>query len=667
VENLVLSTTGGPPLGFTTSVAGKSSWITSVTSNSSTTSQNQPVFVQVQVNTGGLKEGSYNDAILVSSTAGNATIPVSLFVAASGPILAVNTTGVLFQAVAGGGSSATRTVKILDLGDPTSTVNWSASLNTGSNWLNLVTSSGTVTSTTPGALTLALASNATGLAPGAYYATVKIVDTNAKNSPQYVTAVLNLEASGSALPPDLSPGGLFFTTTAGGLAPAAQQVQVNISSAATATFAAAVTTTPNGTWLSVTPASGSASGSTSGSISVSVNPTGLVAGIYTGNVNVSSGSLLESANVTFVVQPAGSGGAAIPGFRPEVTGCTASKLAITETGLDNNFSVPAGWPATLIVQLNNDCAAAVNNGSVIASFSNGDAPLNLAGDSLGNYSATWQPGAINSNMVVTLDATAPNLAAARAKLYGGIATNQTPPPTLSPNGTVNNLNPAGGAALAPGTIAQVYGSGLASESVSPGLPLPTTFNNTFALIGPVQAPLYFLSSGQINLQIPNEATATQQLPIVLSVNNAVTLPLMLNIVPAAPGILSANDGPTPPQVQNGAHLIAQRADGSLVSSTNPAKPGETLVMYAVGLGATNPGVGSGAVTPDSPLHSAVVQPTVTVGSHQAAVAFAGLTPGYVGLYQINFQVPAGASTGNLEVDVSQDGVAANPTVLPVAQ
>ena len=141
-----------------------------------------------------------------------------------------------------------------------------------------------------------------------------------------------------------------------------------------------------------------------------MNPTGLAAGIYSGDVNVSIGALLQSVNVTFVVQPTSSSNA-IARSSPDAAGCTASKLAITETGLANNFAVPAGWPATLIVQLNDDCGAPVTNGNVVASFSNGDAPLNLAGDSLGNYSATWQPGAVNAEMVVTLNATAGSFAA----------------------------------------------------------------------------------------------------------------------------------------------------------------------------------------------------------------------------------------------------------------
>ncbi len=322
----------------------------------------------------------------------------------------------------------------------------------------------------------------------------------------------------------------------------------------------------------------------------------------------------------------------------------------------------------MIVQLDDDCGASVTNGNVVASFSNGDAPLALVGDSLGNYSATWQPGAANSGMVVTLNAAAGTLQPATAKLYGGIAQNQTPPPTLAPGGTVSDFNPVAAAALSPGMIAQVYGSGLAVSPVSTLiLPLPALFDNTFAQVGDYQAPLYFLSNEQLNVQIPAELTASQQLPMLLSVNNALTLPITLDIVPVAPGVLSAFDGPTPPSVQNDAHMVAQHLNGSAVTSANPGKPGEYLVMYLAGLGATNPKVASGHPAPAAPTLAAVtLAPTVTVDSLPSSVYFAGLAPGFVGLYQIDFQVPAGAHSGEVVVTVTQNGIAANPTLLPVS-
>ena len=87
-------------------------------------------------------------------------------------------------------------------------------------------------------------------------------------------------------------------------------------------------------------------------------------------------------------------------------------------------------------------------------------------------------------------------------------------------------------------------------------------------------------------------------------------------------------------------MIAQHSDFSLVAADHPAKPGEYLVMYLAGMGATNPTVPSGQPSPAvEPLARVMTQPAVTVDGQNAAIVYAGLTPGAAGLYQINFQVP----------------------------
>ena len=306
-QELAVTNNGPGNVSFTTSVAGGSSWISSVTAGSNSTSQSSPVFVQVQVNTSGLAAGAYHDTVLLSSPAGNLQVPVSLFVAQSGPILALDATGVLFQAIEGGGSSQTQTVRVLNLGDTNSSVNWNASLvpNPGnaSTWLTLESSSGTATSSAPGTLTLVLASNATDLTPGPYYAIVKVADTSSLNSPQYITAVLNLAPTTASPIPVVTPGGFVFTAVAGSSAatPASQQIHIAISSASAVPFAVTTTTSDNGSWLTATPTSGTASGQAAGEIAVSANPSGMLAGFYSGQVHISAGSILESVNVTLIV------------------------------------------------------------------------------------------------------------------------------------------------------------------------------------------------------------------------------------------------------------------------------------------------------------------------------------------------------------------------------
>ena len=521
----VTNSGGNGPLGFSTQVLAGSSWITSVSPNSGSTTPNSPVLIQVTVNPQGLAADVYSDTIRLKSSAGNIDVPVSLFVASSGPILGLNVTGLRFQARPGGGFSKTQAVQVLNLGDPAATVNWSATFVSGANLFSLGASSGTATSSNPATLTITPTAAALQLSPGGYYALIRISDAQSLNSPQYVSAVLDLQSSAAQALPDPSPAGLFFRVTAGGAPSSNQIVTVNTSTATPTAFQVAPTTSDGSNWLVVNPMSGNSTGQSAGAFNVSVNPSALGTGIYTGAVSVSMSGALRTVNVTAIVLPPGSSTAAQPrgefAAPLQSAGCSPTKLALVETALANNFATPAKWPATLIVQLYDDCANPVLGGAVVASFSNGDASLSLLGDGQnGTYSATWQPGAVTAQMVVTFTATAGTLQAATAQLIGGIGANQTPVPSLALNGTLNNLNPVLGDPLAPGTIAQVYGSGLAATTSSPNvLPLPPLFNGTFAVVGPYQAPLYFLSDGQLNIQIPTELAATQQYPIVVSVNN----------------------------------------------------------------------------------------------------------------------------------------------------
>ena len=111
--------------------------------------------------------------------------------------------------------------------------------------------------------------------------------------------------------------------------------------------------------------------------------------------------------------------------------------------------------------------------------------------------------------------------------------------------------------------------------------------------------------------------------------------------------------------------MAQHLDATLVDGSNPAKPGEPLIIYLVGLGVTNPPVGSGAAAPFDPLARVTSQLQLTVDGQRADVFFSGLTPGQVGLYQINFYVPQNSRSGNLEVAIVQEGIKANSTTLAV--
>jgi len=196
---------------------------------------------------------------------------------------------------------------------------------------------------------------------------------------------------------------------------------------------------------------------------------------------------------------------------------------------------------------------------------------------------------------------------------------------------------------------QIYGSGLAPSALQTELPLPSNVSGTTVIIGGVAAPLYYLSDGQLNAQLPLELAAGRQYQVLVSANGAITTPDSINIEPATPGVAALADGV----------VIAQHADSSYVTAASPAHPGEILTIYLAGMGLTDVPVMTGQQSPSEPLARPMVQPTVTVNGAPAQIAFAGLTPQAVGLYQINFRVPADAPSGSLKLVVSQGTATSN--------
>ena len=89
------------------------------------------------------------------------------------------------------------------------------------------------------------------------------------------------------------------------------------------------------------------------------------------------------------------------------------------------------------------------------------------------------------------------------------------------------------------------------------------------------------------------------------------------------------------------------------------------MLYLAGLGATDVPLATGAASPANPLAHPLIPPTLTLNGVNQLYQFAGLTPGLVGLYQINFLVPAGTPEGDMQLIVSQSGIASNAVILPV--
>ena len=137
-------------------------------------------------------------------------------------------------------------------------------------------------------------------------------------------------------------------------------------------------------------------------------------------------------------------------------------------------------------------------------------------------------------------------------------------------------------------------------------------------------------------------------PVAVSAGGLLTAPQNYLIAPTQPGIFIA-----------GANAAILDVSFQQVTAQNPARPGDTLQIFCTGLGAVQEQVETG--TP-APSFSTVGLPVpVTIGGMEAAIAYQGQAPGFVGLYQVNARVPASVAPGDaVPLVLTQNGIVANP-------
>ncbi len=666
-QQLIVRNRGGGSVNFTASIVGGKTpggvtWLTSVTPSSGQTAPNAPVLLRVDVNPQSLAAGVYSATIHIVSPASTTDIGVVLQVAAPGPILRLSTVGLRFQAIAGNTATRSQIVEVIDDGDPNSSVNYTADLLQGSDWLNVLNAQGSASAGKPGIITLAPKAAVSGFSAGVHYAVLRVTDANSQNSPQLLTAVLIVSPANTPPFPDPFPSGLVFSGTQASAQLGPGLVTINVSSSASVTYQATALTRDGGSWLSVTPPTGTTSSTNPAQLQVLVTPTGLAPGASTGDVTIAIGNVTRVVRVTLVVQAA----ATLTSNARAANTCAPSQLVLTDSAFADGSIVPTGAPALLTMLVNDNCDNAVTDASVVASFDNGDAPVTLLGDGTGAYTANWTPGRVASSVTINFTAIDANIPPPSAGVsapatsvlrIGSVAANSIAPPVQAPGGTVNNLNPVLNAPLAPGTIASVYGSALASVAVGTGnAPLPNIFSGTQILVNGNPVPLFYVSPGQVNTELPLELSTNQKHSVLAFFNNIPAIPDSITIAPATPAILAS-----------GGAAFAQRADGSFVSSAAPAKPGEALVFYLIGMGATTPAVPTGQGTPQSPLSNVTLAPIVTLNGESVTPFFTGLTPFFVGLYQMNIIVPSDAQSGALPLTITQGNISANATTLLVAR
>jgi uncharacterized protein (TIGR03437 family) len=181
----------------------------------------------------------------------------------------------------------------------------------------------------------------------------------------------------------------------------------------------------------------------------------------------------------------------------------------------------------------------------------------------------------------------------------------------------------------------VSGANLAPGSVSEsGSPLPRIIGTTFVAVDGVRAPLLATGSGSISFEMPGDVAPTGLASIVVFSNGNYSDTQEMTVQAATPSVVSV-----------------MHQDGSAVSAASPVIPGETLTVYATGLGAVNGTLPIG-YAPYNASNTTLTTPQILVGNQPTTVTYSGLALSSVGLYQVNAVAPSNLPAGASNVTIA---------------
>ena len=242
-------------------------------------------------------------------------------------------------------------------------------------------------------------------------------------------------------------------------------------------------------------------------------------------------------------------------------------------------------------------------------------------------------------------------------------------PIISAGGIINAFGFGGKAGVAPGTWIEIYGQKFTTKTrewAGPdfnGANAPTSLDGVSVTVAGKPAFVRFISPSQVNVNVP-DGIGTGPVPVVVTNSGVASDPLIVTASDRLPGLLA------PANFKSGdrQYVVAQFADNSFagdpakIAGTNrPVRPGETIVLYGIGFGPVNPSIPAGTIV--SQANQVTGDLVIRFGQAQATnIAYRGLGPNFVGLYQFNVVVPESVPDGDAQLDVTIGGVSTGQTL-----
>jgi uncharacterized protein (TIGR03437 family) len=590
--------------------------------------------LSISANPVGMPKGTYSARLTVTNPDSGeyVIVPVTMTISGTPQQLKLSQTGLTFVATPSAAAASQR-FSVLNAG--AGSMNWTLSTSTlsgGAGWLVAGPTAGnTVAGSTPPQVEVR--TNAAGLAAGAYYGLVTVSAPGVDNSPQSAVVLLVVTPSDQPPGPVVDPAGLIFTSAA------PQFLRLSNLSPRVVQFTATASFPDAKNWFTLPVPSGSLTAGQTANFDILPTLQGLAAGVYRAIISIrfQPDNVTRTVTLLLVVAPT----AAKTTQRQADPACTPQRLLPVFRSPGESFAVTAGWPSAVEVEVVDNCGRPMNQGQVLATFSNNDPPLALVSLGAGRWTATWASRAVRrGNVEISVKAQVPvEKLEGEARVSGGVKENPDQP-LIAAGGVMNAASFRRQMPLAPGSYVSIFGTKLARETQAAArMPLPVELGETLATVAGRALPLHFTSDGQVNAVLPYGIADSTEHQVIVRQGKMYSLPEPVLVATSEPAAFTTGGGGA-----GQGHVYVATEDGLvLAGASRPAKAGEVVVVYATGLGPVTPGVKEGEAAPGQPLSEVMAPVTAAIQGKDAEVIFAGLAPGLAGVYQVNVMVPDGVT------------------------
>ncbi|SPE31568.1 conserved exported hypothetical protein [Candidatus Sulfopaludibacter sp. SbA3] len=247
-------------------------------------------------------------------------------------------------------------------------------------------------------------------------------------------------------------------------------------------------------------------------------------------------------------------------------------------------------------------------------------------------------------------------------------------PAISSGGVVTATGFGRFPAIAPGTWIEIYGANLASDARSwsgadfNGAQAPVSLDGTRVTVGGQDAFLDYISPVQLNAQVPSSvSTGTQQVTVTTAGGTSAAYNITVNAEApglAAPSLLNVGGKQYVAAIfPDGTHVLPPGAIAGV--NAREAKPGDTIILFGIGFGPVTPPIAAGVIVQQT--NSLALPLQILFAGIPAQVTYAGLAPGYIGLYQFNVVVPNVAASDAVPLTFVLGGGSGTQTLYTAVQ